>query len=441
MTLDRAQLNATINPKGQKTTGFLQYGKSVDYGANTDPAPVGHDDKDRPLGAVAAKLTPSTAYHYRVVAANASGTTYGADATFRTADPPPVVEKESGSICDTDPICGEVDEGDVQLRTADRPKSKCYRPRKRVYRWPYPSSNLPLCRTTLRERERFDQQATKRNSRVKVKALAPAAAVRGRYSLLDSSGTAFAFLESAPDPVTGRPNPKDGRWRVFDKRGRLVGTTKAGREFQVQGRGCMLRDRNSYLIVALYAGNGREGEGGKGAAPVYLGLRGFMSATAIQGAKRTRAKKKIYDNCGSGTLKLVKGRDAFRTDDIDVAPFQRVHKYVGSSSMQRGCEPTGDGCGSLANYQSLPGMPVRLITSASTGVVGGGIVRAVVPAGASAARLDEIGYCDPNVPAGQNERALWVLLRWRGIAGWLPTRRSASACARLERKRSAARQP
>lgn len=96
-----ATLNGTVNANGSSTTVYFEYGLTVEYGL-ISPAlqsPV-TGSTDTPVTANLFLLDPSTTYHYRVVATNASGTTYGADMTFTTATPsgyPPIVVTEPAS--------------------------------------------------------------------------------------------------------------------------------------------------------------------------------------------------------------------------------------------------------------------------------------------------------------------------------------------------------
>lgn len=80
----RATFNGTVNPQGEETNFSVQYGTTTNYGRQTRPVSVGSDAGDRAVAADVDGLTPGTTYHYRVLATNASGTTFGADATFRT---------------------------------------------------------------------------------------------------------------------------------------------------------------------------------------------------------------------------------------------------------------------------------------------------------------------------------------------------------------------
>lgn len=80
-----AILHATVNPEGEETTYRFEYGPTEAYG---DAAPSSEASAGNGALAVAVEahiegLTPGTLYHYRVVAKNATGTTFGADRTLR----------------------------------------------------------------------------------------------------------------------------------------------------------------------------------------------------------------------------------------------------------------------------------------------------------------------------------------------------------------------
>jgi hypothetical protein len=76
-----AVLGGTVDTSGLPTTYHFQYGPTAAYGLSTPALSTGS-------GAVSAPVTDllsDTAYHFRIVAENAAGTTVGSDATFRTA--------------------------------------------------------------------------------------------------------------------------------------------------------------------------------------------------------------------------------------------------------------------------------------------------------------------------------------------------------------------
>lgn len=99
VTPDTATLEASINANGLDTAYFFEYGPTTGYGTQI-PLPPGTDIGSN-YGAIAAKtalsgLAASTVYHFRVVAANSLGTTYGPDATL-TTPPPATIEAQSAA--------------------------------------------------------------------------------------------------------------------------------------------------------------------------------------------------------------------------------------------------------------------------------------------------------------------------------------------------------
>jgi hypothetical protein len=79
-----ATLNATVNAEGLETSYHFEYGTTTSYG-NSVPASnvsVGSGLGNQLVHQTISGLQLETTYHYRVVAANSSGTTYGEDHTF-----------------------------------------------------------------------------------------------------------------------------------------------------------------------------------------------------------------------------------------------------------------------------------------------------------------------------------------------------------------------
>lgn len=98
VTTTGATLNGTVNANNQSSTVTFEYGLTTAYGTTVtaDQSPVA-GGVDTAVSKAISSLTPSTTYHYRVVATNASGTSYGADMTFTTTVGPPVVTTGSAS--------------------------------------------------------------------------------------------------------------------------------------------------------------------------------------------------------------------------------------------------------------------------------------------------------------------------------------------------------
>lgn len=84
-----ATLRATIRPRGIETTYQFEYGTTTAYGfeAPATPASAGSSSGEVAVTEAITGLQPDTAYHYRVVATSAAGSTYGEDMVFTTRWP------------------------------------------------------------------------------------------------------------------------------------------------------------------------------------------------------------------------------------------------------------------------------------------------------------------------------------------------------------------
>lgn len=84
VTLTSATLNAVVVPQGAATTAWIEWGTSTAYDNATLPVNAGSDWTQFALAAPVAGLAGDVEYHFRVVAQNSGGTTYGADTVFTT---------------------------------------------------------------------------------------------------------------------------------------------------------------------------------------------------------------------------------------------------------------------------------------------------------------------------------------------------------------------
>jgi hypothetical protein len=91
VSLTGATLNGSVNPQLEATTYRFEYGTDTGYGSvvPASDAAVGSDGTSHAVSQAISGLTPSTTYHFRVVATNSAGTRRGADETFTTGDAPP----------------------------------------------------------------------------------------------------------------------------------------------------------------------------------------------------------------------------------------------------------------------------------------------------------------------------------------------------------------
>lgn len=93
-----ATVTGTVNPNGQATTWYVDYGTSTSYGTKTSSVSAGSGTANTGVSASLTGLTPGTTYHYRVVATNSSGTTRGADGIFTTSSAPVAVTGSATNV-------------------------------------------------------------------------------------------------------------------------------------------------------------------------------------------------------------------------------------------------------------------------------------------------------------------------------------------------------
>ena len=72
-----AELQGTINPNGNSTAYYFEWGLTTAYGVTSVEHSAGHGTKPVAVSTTASDLIPGTVYHYRLVAANGSGSATG----------------------------------------------------------------------------------------------------------------------------------------------------------------------------------------------------------------------------------------------------------------------------------------------------------------------------------------------------------------------------
>jgi len=82
VTSTGATLNGSVNPNGTETKYFFEYGHTTAYGTKTTETSVGSGGSAVPVSKALTSLEFGTTYHYRIVASNSEGTSYGADQSF-----------------------------------------------------------------------------------------------------------------------------------------------------------------------------------------------------------------------------------------------------------------------------------------------------------------------------------------------------------------------
>jgi hypothetical protein len=88
ITAESARLNGAVNPHGQPTSWYFEYGKTTSYGTRTTSTDAGSGSKARTVSVTLTGLKPLTTYHFRLVAFSTSGTTRSGDRSFKTPQIP-----------------------------------------------------------------------------------------------------------------------------------------------------------------------------------------------------------------------------------------------------------------------------------------------------------------------------------------------------------------
>jgi hypothetical protein len=95
-----ATVAGTVDPHGENTTYLFEYGTSAAYGSSwpTVLADMGALEGPQPVIVTIPNLLPKTTYHYRLIANNGGGSSYGQDMTFTTGEYPAQVIQEPPSL-------------------------------------------------------------------------------------------------------------------------------------------------------------------------------------------------------------------------------------------------------------------------------------------------------------------------------------------------------
>ncbi len=96
-------LAATVNPGGEAVTECdFEYGKTTAYGSTAPcSGSIPTDESDHPVSATITGLTPSTPYHFRIVAANVNGGNHSIDGTFTTLPPDRAITEPANQVART----------------------------------------------------------------------------------------------------------------------------------------------------------------------------------------------------------------------------------------------------------------------------------------------------------------------------------------------------
>ncbi len=98
LTERKATVAAGVRPNSQSTSYLVEYGPTSAYGHSSASESAGSGSAPEPVSVQLEGLLPSTVYHYRFVATNGSGTTYGTDSTLETIAPPSALTEPPAEV-------------------------------------------------------------------------------------------------------------------------------------------------------------------------------------------------------------------------------------------------------------------------------------------------------------------------------------------------------
>jgi RHS repeat-associated protein len=98
--LDKATLNATVNPNGYSTSYYFEYGATSSYGSKAPASPEAIGSGRSPVEASEelSGLEEGHTYHFRIVGVNEAGTTNGADQVVRTKSGPQATTEAASEV-------------------------------------------------------------------------------------------------------------------------------------------------------------------------------------------------------------------------------------------------------------------------------------------------------------------------------------------------------
>lgn len=249
----------------------------------------------------------------------------------------------------------------------------------------------------------------------------PGAGGRRRWPLLDSLGRELCLLEQTDAgfevtrPVTGEP-PEPGageRTGLPTAEPIYASAAPSGLRLECQGRGCMDDERleQAHALVKL---DPRDRDAlPADASIVPYRLAGFLARSALpernERGQAIRGGVDDYDTgCGGSSLEIL------RAGPLGDPGFDTRERFLGTDGLER----------TYATYDAKrPYGGAVYLSANTTGVRGGGIVRAVVRSSDVFEVLDELGYGDPNAVGGRPV-ARWLYGRIAGtrLHGWAPER-------------------
>jgi hypothetical protein len=178
---DGATLAGGVYANGAPTTVYWQYGTTSAYGQQTPLTAVGSGPAAVPVRAALTGLAPHTVYHYRLVAENRYGASYGYDSTFTSGASAQLASRRIPRLARRAVIRGRLVRGHV-LRAV----SAWRLARRLSYRW-YRSTNGGRSWSRIRHAVRARYRVKTRDSHSEIRVTVIASNTAGRSSSTSSA--------------------------------------------------------------------------------------------------------------------------------------------------------------------------------------------------------------------------------------------------------------
>jgi hypothetical protein len=133
VTTTSVTLSGVVDPESLQTSYEFQLGETAEYGGAQIFGNAGGGAGEESVATTLSYLVPGATYHYRVVATNVDGTTYGADRTFTTpAVPSPISQLTASPLIAFTPVAFPKENEASTVKAVKNAKKKAKHPAKKT---------------------------------------------------------------------------------------------------------------------------------------------------------------------------------------------------------------------------------------------------------------------------------------------------------------------
>jgi subtilase family serine protease len=198
ITTGSATIGGTVSPNGAATSYHFEYGPTPSYTSSTTSASAGSGSTAVAESAVLTGLSPSTTYHFRIVATNSNGTSNGLDGSFTTAASPSSTFSFPSSVSITSGSLGSGSAGNLAAADGSFYNVLSTTGRKPVAQWSGVMSGVPNTLSSL------SVTFTGKSTAACTQAVAILNTSTGAWKLLDSRAASTGTPGTVTTALAGR---------------------------------------------------------------------------------------------------------------------------------------------------------------------------------------------------------------------------------------------